>query len=115
MPNAPMSRKLLDDSARESRPSRSISSESTLLEERAELLRGTASRARLRPGRLLGMRMDQVEPEAAEEELADEARLLPLGLARRLGDVAGFLFGGESLRRISHDLVLSSGPRAART
>src|SRR5205814_7868869 len=35
---------------------------------------------------LFGERMDEVGVEVAEEELADERRLLPLGLARGLGD-----------------------------
>ena len=31
--------------------------------------------------------MDEVDAEAAEEQLAHEARALPLGLARGLGDL----------------------------
>ena len=37
--------------------------------------------------------MDQVEPQAAEEEVLAEARQLPLALAGLLGDLAGFAFG----------------------
>jgi hypothetical protein len=35
--------------------------------------------------------MDQVEPQPTEEQLLAEARLLPVLLARRLGDLAGVL------------------------
>ena len=42
-----------------------------------------------------GMRVDQIEAKAAEEQLASEARVLPLGLARRFGDVACFLLRGD--------------------
>jgi hypothetical protein len=38
------------------------------------------------------LRMDQVEAEVAQEQLLAEARQLPLGLARGLGDFAGLLF-----------------------
>ena len=48
------------------------------------------------------VRMDQVEPEAAEEELANEARMLPLGLARALGDVARLFLAGGSDRNVAH-------------
>jgi hypothetical protein len=41
------------------------------------------------------MRVDQIQTEAAEEELLDEARMFPLGLARILRDVASFLLGRE--------------------
>ena len=44
--------------------------------------------------------MDQIETEPAEEELASEARMLPFGLARRLGNVARFLLGGERPARV---------------
>ena len=46
----------------------------------------------------LGEGVDQVEAEVALEQLPDEARRLPLLLARGLGDVAGFLLG-RCLRR----------------
>ena len=51
-------------------------------------------------GRILddGMRMNEIEAEAAEEQLADEARSRPLALARGFGDVARFLLGGETCR-----------------
>src|SRR5690606_4936575 len=37
-------------------------------------------------------RVDQVEAEPSQEELTDEARHDPLGLTRRLGNLAGLLF-----------------------
>ena len=37
------------------------------------------------------LRMDQVEPEVAEEQLLAETRQLPLRLARRLDDIASLL------------------------
>jgi hypothetical protein len=46
-----------------------------------------------------GMRMDEIEPETAEEELADEAGSGPLALARRFGDIACFLLGGGGRAR----------------
>jgi hypothetical protein len=36
------------------------------------------------------LRMDQVEPEVAQEQLLAKARQLPLGLPRRLDDVTSF-------------------------
>ena len=49
--------------------------------------------AELRPlGRRLRERMHQVEAEVAEEELLQEARRRPLGLARLLGDLPGLGF-----------------------
>ena len=48
----------------------------------------------------LGEGMHQVEPERALEQLAHEAGRFPLLLARRLGDFAGLLLGGQrSMRR----------------
>ena len=44
-----------------------------------------------RGGVELGLRVDEVEPEVAEEELLAEARLLPALLARALGDLPCFL------------------------
>ena len=41
----------------------------------------------------LRLGMDQVEPQAAEEEVLAEARQLPLALAGLLGDLTGFTFG----------------------
>jgi len=41
------------------------------------------------------VRMNQVETEPAEVELAYEALMLPLGFTRRFGDIARFLLGGE--------------------
>ena len=41
----------------------------------------------------LGLWMDQVEAEVAEEELLAEARQLPFALARRLGDLPCLLLG----------------------
>ena len=46
--------------------------------------------------------MNQVETKPAEEKLASEARVLPLGLARRLGNVARFLFSGERFGLLGH-------------
>jgi hypothetical protein len=37
--------------------------------------------------------MDEVEPEAAEEQLTQQARLRPALLARVLSDLAGLLLG----------------------
>ena len=100
MPNAPMSRSSCTYASGIS-PVRSIMSESTRSRNVAQLRRRTAA-ARACFGGIVddGMRMDQVEPEAAEEQLADEARSRPLALARRFGDVAGFLLGGETCRGV---------------
>jgi hypothetical protein len=48
------------------------------------------------------MRVDQVEREATEEELPDEAGMLPFRFARGLCDIARFLLGGERLGIIGH-------------
>ena len=62
------------------------------------------------------VRMDQFGAEAAEEELAHEARMRPLGLARLLGDVARFGLGRvRILGMVGHALIPSaSGVRAPR-
>ena len=46
------------------------------------------ARPRLLFGVGLGVRMDEIERQAPEEQLADERRRGPRGLARRLGDGA---------------------------
>jgi hypothetical protein len=54
-----------------------------------------------RGGVELGLRVDEVQTEVAEEELLAEARQLPLRLAGRLGDLACFLLAdvrGHPLR-----------------
>ena len=50
------------------------------------------------------MRMNQVQSESAEVELAYEARVFPLGLARRFRNIARFLLAYCSRRtdRITH-------------
>ncbi len=40
----------------------------------------------------LRLRMDQVQPQVAEEEVLAEARQLPIALAGLLGDLAGLTF-----------------------
>ena len=52
--------------------------------------------------RLLRIGMDQVQPETPEKELADEAWLRPVFLARGFSDVACLLFGGEFLIGVGH-------------
>ena len=39
--------------------------------------------------------MDEIEPEPAKKKLANEARMLPLRLASRLGDLASFFFARD--------------------
>src|SRR6185436_8636826 len=51
---------------------------------------------------LFRMRMNQIETKPAEEKLASEAGMLPLGFARRLGNVARFLLGGERFSLLGH-------------
>ena len=80
---------------------RSIMSESTRSRNSRELVEEWL-RARRFLGSSGGMRMDQVETEPAEEELAHEARSGPFALARRFGDVAGFVLGGD-VGRVGHD------------
>src|SRR3954471_12520787 len=48
------------------------------------------------------MRMDQVESKSSEEELANEARVRPLGFARVLCYVARFFFTRCSDRYVAH-------------
>ncbi len=57
-----------------------------LREEMLELLEKLVG-LRLVLQRLFGEGIDQIEIELAEEEIADERRLFPLGLARRFGDL----------------------------
>ena len=61
-------------------------------EERAQALEEPLA-ALDRLGVELRLGMDQVEPQAAEEEVLAEARQLPLALAGLLGDLTGFSFG----------------------
>jgi hypothetical protein len=60
----------------------------------------------LGPGRLggvgLGAGVDQVETEPAEEQFLAEARLAPLGLPSRLGDLARLLLGDVPAVRTGH-------------
>src|SRR5207237_10920678 len=46
----------------------------------------------------LGVRVDQVEPDAPHEQVAQEAPLPPLGLARRLRHFPRFGLGGPLFR-----------------
>ena len=46
------------------------------------------------------VRVDQVEPEAAEEQLLGEAGLAPVLFAGRLGDLAGFTLGDGHLAHL---------------
>ena len=48
------------------------------------------------------VRMNQVETKSSQEELSDEARMRPLGLARRLCYVARFLLTRGSDRYVAH-------------
>jgi hypothetical protein len=48
---------------------------------------------------LFRMRMNEVKPESAEEELPHKARVLPLCLAGRFGGFASLTLGGEGLGR----------------
>jgi hypothetical protein len=61
-----------------------------LLQERAQLRDERLSLLDLR-GVELGLRMDQVKLEIAEEELLAEAGERPFSLPRRFSDVASFL------------------------
>src|SRR6185503_17048308 len=70
-----------------------------------------------KPGRLrcaAGMRVDQVQPQAAEEQLLTETGSAPLRLTRLLGDLPGVLltdFSGNGHRGTSTPLaVLESNP-----
>ena len=68
-------------------------------EEPFHLLVEGAELGPLLPRRKVG---DEVEAEAPEKELLQKARLLPSGLARFLGDLAGFAFAdghGGTLRQ----------------
>ena len=53
-------------------------------------------------GGRLRERVDEIEAEASEEHLLQETRRFPLALARRLGDIAGFLLGGVAVRVLRH-------------
>ena len=53
--------------------------------------------------------MNQIESEAAEEQLANEARTGPLALARRLGDVTGFFLEARPATRCDMDYSLKGG------
>ena len=67
-------------------------------------------RAGLLLGVRLGVRVDQAEIEAAFEERPGEALLLPVLLARALGDFPGLELGRQ-LVLFRHDLLLASkGP-----
>ena len=59
-------------------------------------------RARSLGGVFSWVGMDQVEPKAAEEQFANEARTRPFTLSRRFSDVARFLLGGETSRVLCH-------------
>jgi hypothetical protein len=48
------------------------------------------------------MRMYQVPRKPPEEQLANEARVLPFSFAGGFGDVACFLLGRERLRLVGH-------------
>ena len=58
--------------------------------------------ARLLVGVRRRMRVDQIETESSEEELAHEARVRPLGLARGLRNVSRFLLARRSNRCVAH-------------
>ena len=73
------------------RASRSISSGSTDSTRNARRRARNASPFAIAAGIELRLRVDEVEPQVAEEELLAEARLLPALLARALGDLSGFL------------------------
>src|SRR2546422_449269 len=49
-------------------------------------------------GILLGVGVDQVHPQLAEEQVADEARRGPLLLARRFGDLARLIGADRAFR-----------------
>ncbi len=96
MPNAPMSRNACTTDSGIS-PSRSISSESVADQDVAQLFQEFGRARCLVRIVLFGMRMNEVEPESAEEEFADETRMLPLCFARRFGGFASLTLGGEGL------------------
>ena len=83
-------------------PSRSIASESTSSTRKP--LEPRHESAELRPlGRRLRERVDEVEAEVAEEDLLQEGRRLPLGLAGLFGDAAR-LVGADGLSgRVCHE------------
>jgi hypothetical protein len=59
-----------------------------------ELREGVVERAELRPlGAGHRERVDQIEAEIPQEQLAHEARVLPRLLTRRFGDLARLLLG----------------------
>ena len=49
------------------------------------------------------MRVDEIEPKTAKKKLANEARVLPLRLASRLGDLASFFFARDMPVTFCHD------------
>src|SRR5262245_52344100 len=51
--------------------------------------------------------MDQIQSEAAQEHFADETWTRPLTLARRFGNVTGFLLGSKSTGMLGHGFVYS--------
>ena len=73
-----------------------------------EFLERVVERRELRPlAAVEWERMDQVETETAEEELAHEARLGPLGLAGGLGDFHRLGFGHVNL--LAHEVTPFGG------
>ena len=64
---------------------------------RAQLLQEIRRTRRFIRILLFRMRMNQVQPEPAEEQFADETRVLPLGLARLFSCFASLTLAGEGL------------------
>ena len=112
MPIAPSALSAVDDVVGDLRVALDLERVDLALEELAQL--GEELLALLDRGRVeLGLRMDEVEPQVAEEQLLAEARELPLGFACRLGDLACFLLrdvGGHSVQ-VLLDSAVPATPR----
>ena len=104
MPNAPISRRPWT-TASGMRASRSITSPSTFVAQEALELLEERLGALLLLGVGLGPRMDQRQVQLAEEQFAHERRRFPRGLARALGDGAGFGLGNVNLLGIAHGVL----------